>query len=96
MCAFSDDIRTTCSIVSLNEIECDTPLGFETNSTSRLTLLFNNSPVETRFEYTFLSEKYFLQPGDSSSYEEIKKKTIFKSMASMFKNIIENVKNKFY
>jgi len=103
MCGFSNEIRTNCSMVSLNEIECDTPLGYRTNSTSQLTLFFNKIAVATKFEYTFLSEEYFRQPGEADAttvsnvnYEKLKKKTIFKSMASMFNNIVENVKNKFY
>ena len=102
MCAFSNDIKTNCSIVSLNEIECDTPLGFKTNLTSQLTVFFNKNAVATKFVYTFLSEEYFRQPEvdatttKNTSYDELKKKTILTNMASMFKNIIENVKNKFY
>ena len=101
---YSMGVTTNCEMKTLNEIQCDTPLGFKPNSTTPLALFFNDILVQTDFVYTFVSVDY-LRPRVTSSpspavkglnYEEYKKNTIFKSMSMMFSNIIEKVKTNFY
>ena len=47
---------------TLNEIECETPLGFKSQITVPISLIFNEKLIRTKFNYTFMSEKYFHQP----------------------------------
>ena len=57
---FFDDIETNGHLDSLNELMCETPLGFGHLHTSSLGLSFGNRRMDTGLTYTFVSS-YYLQ-----------------------------------
>lgn len=74
---------------SLNEIECETPLGFSSQTTVPVSLLFNENVLMTKFNYTFWSEEYFQIP------KSVKKKKFLTKVFNLFTDFYKGAKSVF-
>ena len=93
-------ISTKCELKTLHEIQCDTPIGFKSNTTLTLALSANDRILFTKFSYTFISDKYFKQDltkknvmkNDGMLTEKIKVSNVL----SAFNDVLKAVKSNFF
>jgi hypothetical protein len=90
-------VQTLCQMRSLNEIECETPLGMEAGITLPVSLLVNRNIILTKFNYTFLSPFHQKLYGlnEFKSNESLQKtNSFFKNIYSIFSDAYKNIKNR--
>lgn len=80
----------------MHEIQCDTPVGFKSNTTLSLALMANEKFLFTNFNYTFLDTEYFKQGLPGINHMDKKPAKVADKLLSAFADVFRTVKARFF
>ena len=87
--------RTQCQMLSLNEIQCETPLGYDPQTTVDVSMVADKHLILTKFNYTFLDGQEFRHNKVPLNYSA-KTTKFFKKVYSIFTNTFNKIKNNLF
>ena len=87
---YFDSVKTHGYLNKLNEIGCETPLGFKNNQTASISIGFKSTVIQTSLKFRFISSKliYIRYDNDLLSLEKIKSLGVYCCHTELFYLIV--------